>query len=140
MYDACLELFPKCQGAIGAAAVCDYRPRERRDGKIGKTGNPLILELIETPDILAELGRRKAGRWIVGFALESCDPHENAVRKLKAKVCDAIVVNHPRAIGAASSRVELIDARGISVESWDAGKIEIAKSLIAWIDANLART
>jgi phosphopantothenoylcysteine decarboxylase/phosphopantothenate--cysteine ligase len=140
MYDACLELFPKCQGAIGAAAVCDYRPRERQAGKIGKTGKPLIVELVETPDILAELGRRKAGRWIVGFALESGDPRENAVRKLKAKCCDAIVVNHPRAIGAESSHVELIDARGVAVAEWNAGKTEIAGSLIAWIDANLARS
>jgi phosphopantothenoylcysteine decarboxylase/phosphopantothenate--cysteine ligase len=140
MYDACLELFPKCRGAIGAAAVCDYRPRERKDGKISKTGKPLVVELIETPDILAELGRRKAGQWIVGFALESRDPRENAVRKLKAKDCDAIVVNHPRVIGAESSRVELIDAEGVSVAVWDGGKIEIASSLIAWIDANLGRS
>src|SRR6266478_5014191 len=92
MYDACLALFPKCDGVIGAAAVCDYRPRERLSGKIGKTGKPLQLELVETSDILAELGRRKEGnrRWVVGFALESRNPRENALRKLKAKGCDAI--------------------------------------------------
>src|ERR1041385_7147217 len=74
MYDACLAHFPMCNGVIGAAAVCDYRPRQRLMGKIAKTGQPLILELVETPDILAELGRQKAGRWVVGFALEAQDP------------------------------------------------------------------
>ena len=113
MYDACLMHFPRCEGAIGAAAVCDYRPRQRRDGKLAKTGNPLQLELVETVDILAELGQRKEGRWIVGFALESQNPRENALRKLKAKGCDAILLNHPSAIGAEASRVELDRREGI---------------------------
>ncbi len=138
MYAECLALFPSCAGVIGAAAVCDYRPRQRLAGKIAKTGQPLILELVETPDILAELGRRKEHRWIVGFALESQSPRENALRKLHAKGCDAIVLNHPSAIGTESSGVELIDSRGATVASWTAGKIDIARRLIAWIDANLA--
>src|SRR5262249_30439913 len=41
MHDACLAAFPACDGAVGAAAVCDYRPRERVGGKISKTGEPL---------------------------------------------------------------------------------------------------
>jgi phosphopantothenoylcysteine decarboxylase / phosphopantothenate---cysteine ligase len=139
MYDACLAHFPKCDGVIGAAAVCDYRPRDRSTGKIAKTGKPLLLELVETPDILAELGRRKGGRWIVGFALESQNPRENAFRKLNAKGCDAIVLNHPSAIGAESNRVELIDRTGTTVATWTSGKIEIARNLITWIDAHLGR-
>src|SRR5262245_58324814 len=71
MHEACLAHFPGCDGAIGAAAVCDYRPRARAVGKISKTGKPILLEFVETPDILADLGRRKEQRWIVGFALES---------------------------------------------------------------------
>jgi phosphopantothenoylcysteine decarboxylase/phosphopantothenate--cysteine ligase len=139
MYDACLALFPKCDGVIGAAAVCDYQPRRRIGGKIAKTGSPLQLELVETPDILAEMGRRKEGdrRWVVGFALESRNPYENAVRKLKAKGCDAIVLNHPAAIGTDSSTADLIDRNGQRVAMWTAGKIEIARALITWIDANL---
>jgi phosphopantothenoylcysteine decarboxylase/phosphopantothenate--cysteine ligase len=137
MYDACLKQFPGCRGAIGAAAVCDYRPSRRIDGKLAKTGKPLPLELVETPDILAELGRRKEHRWIVGFALESQNARENAMRKLKAKGCDAIVLNHPSAIGAEATSIELIDSQGLTAASWKAGKIEIARALIAWIDANL---
>jgi phosphopantothenoylcysteine decarboxylase / phosphopantothenate---cysteine ligase len=142
MHDACLALFPKCHGVIGAAAVCDYRPRERISGKIGKTGKSLQLELVETPDILAELGRRKEGnrRWVVGFALESHNPRENALRKLKAKGCDAIILNHPSAVGTDAAQVELIDRSGQSVANWTASKIDIARVIITWIEAHLARS
>ncbi len=138
MYDACLQLFPRCDGVIGAAAVCDYRPLERLPGKLTKTGRSIVMQFVENPDILAELGRRKEQRWVVGFALESQDPRENALRKLQAKSCDAIVLNHPRAIGAESNRVELIDKSGQTVAAWEAGKSEIARLLVAWIDANLS--
>src|SRR5713101_4100290 len=67
MHESCLESFPRCDGVIGAAAVCDYQPREKRSGKLAKTGAPLVLELVETADILADLGRRKDHRWLVGF-------------------------------------------------------------------------
>jgi phosphopantothenoylcysteine decarboxylase/phosphopantothenate--cysteine ligase len=142
MYDKCVGHFPECDGVIGAAAVCDYRPRERISGKIGKTGKPLQLELVETPDILAELGRRKqaAKQWVVGFALESRTPRENALRKLKAKGCDAIILNHPSAIGSDESRIELIDKGGQTVANCIDSKIGIARAIITWIDAHLARS
>jgi len=140
MHEACLQVFPQCDGVIGAAAVCDYRPRERPVGKIAKTGKPLLLELVETPDILAELGRRKEHRWVVGFALESQNSRENALRKLKAKGCDAIVLNHPLAIGSEANEVELIDGTGLTVATWDGDKSGIARSLIAWIDGRLSRS
>jgi phosphopantothenoylcysteine decarboxylase/phosphopantothenate--cysteine ligase len=135
MHQACLLEFPGCDGVIGAAAVCDYRPRDRRTGKLIKTGAPLMIELVETLDILADLGRLKDHRWIVGFALESQNARDNALHKLANKKCDAIALNHPQAIGADSNRVELIDRQGCTVAIWDAGKAEIAHSLIAWIDA-----
>jgi len=140
MYDACIKHFPRCDGVIGAAAVCDYRPRQRSSGKIAKTGKPLVLEFVETPDILAELGKRKAHRWVVGFALESQTPHANAFRKLKAKGCDAIVLNHPSAIGAEANHVELIGSEGLTVATWQGAKIEIARALVAWIDANFGKS
>src|SRR4029077_21051621 len=126
--------FPACDGVIGAAAVCDYRPRERTSGKIAKTGRPLMLELVETQDILAELGRRKEHRWIVGFALEAQNARANALRKLQAKSCDAIVLNHPQAIGSESNSVELIDRDGRTAGTWSADKRVIADALLAWIE------
>ncbi|MGQ0635785.1 MAG: phosphopantothenoylcysteine decarboxylase domain-containing protein [Planctomycetaceae bacterium] len=139
MLAACLRVFPACDGVIGAAAVCDYRPRERAAGKLKKTGGPRMLELVETTDILAELGRNKEKRFVVGFALESHNARANALRKLKAKHCDAIVLNAPAAIGAESSSAELIDRNGQTVATWSAGKAAIADALIAWVELHLAR-
>ena len=140
LLDACLAVFPRCNGVIAAAAVCDYRPRERVAGKISKTGTGLTLDLVETADVLAELGRRKEHRWIVGFALEATNARENALRKLKSKNCDAIVLNRPTAIGSANNAVELIGKSGHTVATWAGDKVAIAGLLIAWVDANLART
>jgi len=139
LLDACLDVFPRCDGVIAAAAVCDYRPRQRVTGKISKTGTGLSLDLVETADVLAQLGRRKGHRWIVGFALEANNPRENALRKLKSKNCDAIVLNHPTAIGSANNAVELINKAGQTVASWEDNKETIARSLIGWIETNLAR-
>jgi phosphopantothenoylcysteine decarboxylase/phosphopantothenate--cysteine ligase len=139
MWEACVRLFPGCDGVIAAAAVCDYTPRVRKPGKIDKTGQPLLLELVETPDILAELGSRKQHRWNVGFALEAQAPHEKAVRKLHKKNCDAIVLNAPSAIGAEASAVELIDRSEQTVAQWSGDKSQIARELIAWIDATFGR-
>src|SRR4051794_23641137 len=72
MLAACQELFPTCDGVIGAAAPCDYRPVRVEQQKITKTGQPLELHLVETPDVIATLGATKrVGQWLVGFALET---------------------------------------------------------------------
>ena len=135
----CAELFPACDGVIGAAAVCDYRPREKFSGKLKKTGGPITLELVETEDILAGLGRNKGPRFVVGFALEAQQPRENALRKLQAKSCDAIVLNHPRAIGSDDNDIELINATGETAKHWLGPKAWLAEQLIDWIEQHLAR-
>ncbi|HET6426083.1 MAG TPA: phosphopantothenoylcysteine decarboxylase [Planctomycetaceae bacterium] len=130
----CRQAWDACNGVIATAAVCDYRPRERFPGKLAKTGVSLELELVETADVLADLGQHKGNRWIVGFALESEEfAHVNALRKLKEKNCDAIVLNRPTAIGAASNSVEVIDARGKTVASFSGSKSTVAKDLWRWI-------
>lgn len=138
MKDACVAAFAGCDGVIAAAAVCDYKPRNRVTGKIAKTGGPITIEMIETDDVLAELGATKDGRWVVGFALEAENARENALQKLRAKNCDLVVLNSPAAIGAADNRVELIDAAGTVVRDIAGDKGDVAAALIAWIDANLA--
>lgn len=136
---ACHEVWPTCDGVIATAAVCDYRPRARFPGKLAKTGVSLELELVETADVLAELGRQKGHRWIVGFALESEEfAHVNALRKLKEKNCDAIVLNRPTAIGAADNTVEVIDANGQTVATFSGQKRTVADQLWFWIDEHLS--
>jgi phosphopantothenoylcysteine decarboxylase / phosphopantothenate---cysteine ligase len=138
LLDTCNRLFLDCQGVIATAAVCDYRPRERFPGKLAKTGVSLELELVETADVLAELGVQKRNRWIVGFALESDEfAHINALRKLKQKNCDAIVLNRPTAIGSTSNQIEIIDQAGISVAAFSGEKLDVARHLWKWIANNL---
>ena len=134
LLQACSEAWSTCDGVMATAAVCDYRPRARFPGKIAKTGVSLELELVETADVLAELGRLKGQRWIIGFALESEEfAHVNALRKLKHKNCDAIVLNRPTAIGATDNSVELIDGQGTTVARYTGTKQVVADELISWI-------
>ncbi|WP_237227121.1 phosphopantothenoylcysteine decarboxylase [Rubinisphaera sp. JC750] len=137
MMEACQELFPGCEGVIAAAAVCDYQPLKRVRGKLSKSGEPISLEMIETDDVLATLGREKRpDQWIVGFALEAQNERENALQKLRRKNCDWIVLNRPTAIGAESNTVELIDPDGDVVADWSGPKSEVSRSLVDWVLQN----
>ena len=138
MRDACLRVFPECDGVIAAAAVCDYKPVARIPGKLSKRGGPITIEMIETDDVLAELGRRKERRFVVGFALEAQNPRENALQKLRRKNCDWIVLNHPEAIGAETNRVELIDAGEQTVARWEGSKSDVARSLVRYLAETLS--
>ncbi|WP_417387549.1 phosphopantothenoylcysteine decarboxylase [Gimesia sp.] len=138
MFAQCEKLFSNCDGVIGTAAVCDYRIKTRKPGKIAKTGEAITLELVETIDVLAELGSQKGDRWVMGFALESQDARFNAVRKLYSKKCDAIVLNSVSAIGSSENFVEVIDQTQETVATYSGEKTRVADSLIEWIQQHLA--
>lgn len=133
MLEASLERFAECDGVIAAAAVCDYKPKERIVGKIAKTGDPISIEMIETDDVLAELGKRKEKQWIIGFALEATNPRENALQKLRAKNCDYVIVNSPRVIGSDTTSMELIDPNGKVCMECTGTKTDVARQIIDWI-------
>lgn len=132
--------FASCDGAIGAAAPCDYQPRQVNSQKIAKTGEPLKLELIETPDVVATLGQQKqGGQWVVGFALETEDRRFRAIVKLERKHCDLMVSNGPEAINAEETRVELLAPDGRVLSEIAGTKEVVAAGLLAEIDARLIR-
>lgn len=135
---SCVELFPQCDGVIATAAVCDYRPLERISGKITKTGQPITLELVETSDVLAELGEQKEHRWVVGFALESQDPRNNAMRKLRMKNCDCIVLNDTSAISSLENHVEILSPDAETLAEFQGMKTDIASKLIRFIEDRIA--
>jgi phosphopantothenoylcysteine decarboxylase/phosphopantothenate--cysteine ligase len=100
-------MFEHAAGAdavVMAAAVADYTPAQgAADAKIAKSDGPLTVTLVRTPDILAELGRRRAGAAtpvLVGFAAETGDPRPRARQKLAAKQIDLIVANDVSRDGA----------------------------------------
>jgi phosphopantothenoylcysteine decarboxylase / phosphopantothenate---cysteine ligase len=138
MRDAAVSLFPECDGVIAVAAVCDYTPRVRKIGKMTKIGEPITIELIETDDVLAQLGATREHRWVIGFALEAENARENALQKLRAKNCDAVVLNSPSAIGSATNDVQLLGQEGETLQAWSGDKADIATALVRWIDENLA--
>jgi phosphopantothenoylcysteine decarboxylase/phosphopantothenate--cysteine ligase len=85
---------------IKAAAVADYRPRLRAEMKVKKSANHLSIELERNPDILCEIGAKKGGRVLVGFAAETEELVANATRKLALKNLDLIVANDVSLEGA----------------------------------------
>ncbi|MCC9601753.1 phosphopantothenoylcysteine decarboxylase [Stieleria sp. JC731] len=140
MLEAATHHFQSCDGAIGAAAPCDYMPRFVNDQKIAKTGEPLTLQLVETPDIVATLGQNKtAKQWVVGFALETEDRRFRATVKLEKKHCDLIVSNGPSAIDSDENEVELIGRDGTVLLKVRSDKSSVASALVKEIDARLIR-
>ena len=93
MYDAVLKGLSESTIVIKAAAVADYRVANESDQKIKKSNGPLQIKLIENPDILKEVGKRKTTQFVVGFAAETENLIENAQKKLKEKNIDLIVAN-----------------------------------------------
>src|SRR6185369_8960587 len=93
MLAAAQQVFPHCDGLIGVAAPSDYRPMVVATNKIAKTGEPLLLHLVETADVVATLGATKTRQWLVGFALETEDHRLRALAKLEKKHCDLMVLN-----------------------------------------------
>ena len=87
-----LKLLPESTIVIKTASVADYRPAQPAAQKIKRKG-PLSLDLEPTPDILAELSRKKTSQLVIGFAAETENVLENARKKLASKSLDAIVVN-----------------------------------------------
>ena len=78
---------------IATAAVADWRPADAHEHKVKKTGDAQTLALAPNPDILAGLGARKDGTFLVGFAAETQNWEANAREKLARKRLDAIAVN-----------------------------------------------
>ena len=124
-------------GLIAVAAVADYRPAQRRRGKISRQPQPLHIELIPNPDILSELCKRKDRQWAVGFAVESEDLYERAWAKLLAKNCDAIVANAPEAMEASRTEILLIDRSGQVPLRFQGTKEAAASHIVRWIEENL---
>jgi phosphopantothenoylcysteine decarboxylase/phosphopantothenate--cysteine ligase len=128
--------FDDCDAAVMTAAVCDYRPPVRLDRKLRKHQQHFEIALEPTEDICAALGHIKAGRVVVGFAMNDHDATAQAERKLKEKHCDYIVLNGLANVGADDVEVQILSA----VEGWrpaiSGSKIAVAEHLIELIESH----
>lgn len=137
MLSCARETFETCDGMIGAAAPCDYRPQHVERSKIAKTGEPLLLELIETEDVVATLGAAKGDRWMVGFALETEDHRLRALAKLERKHCDLMVSNGVEAMDSHDNRVEILAPDGEVLETAAGSKSTVAETILEVVQQRL---
>lgn len=95
MREACLQVFQDCNIVVMSAAVADFRPANTANNKIKKldSSSAPVVELVQNPDILKEMGEIKTHQTLVGFALEDHNEEENALKKLKNKNLDFLVLN-----------------------------------------------
>jgi len=116
MHDAVLAKLHAATVVIKAAAVADYRPKQVAGRKIKKDEAVPEVRLEPTPDILAEVGKRKERRILVGFAAETEDLVANARKKLQRKNLDLMVANDVSQPGAGfdsdTNAVKILDAQG----------------------------
>ena len=129
MYAQVMSRSAKMDWIIKCAAVSDYKPKQMYQDKI-KKGGSLSLDLVSTPDILAELGKNKGPQQkLIGFAAETQDLAENALRKLKSKQLDLIIANHLSNAGKATNAIQIISdkAEPLLIEG---DKFELAHQII----------
>jgi phosphopantothenoylcysteine decarboxylase/phosphopantothenate--cysteine ligase len=133
MYKAVMDHLPEATIIIKSAAVADYHLAEVPKQKVKKTATRFSLELEPTPDILAEAGKRKGDRLLIGFAAETQNLLEEARRKLASKNCDMVVANlvSQEGIGfeSDSNEVTLVSRSGEVVPLKRAGKRLIAEQI-----------
>jgi phosphopantothenoylcysteine decarboxylase/phosphopantothenate--cysteine ligase len=124
---------------VAAAAVSDYRPQRASASKLKKGDRDETLVLTRTPDILAGLGARFAGKRdapvLVGFAAETDDVIAHAREKLKGKRCDLVVANKVGGPGAGfggdTNRVALVSAAELA--EIEGTKEKVAEAILDWI-------
>jgi len=143
MHDAVLAKLPVATVVIKAAAVADYRPKGVQSRKIKKSEAALTLHLEPTPDILAEVGRRKGRRVLVGFAAETEELVANAKQKLARKGLDLVVANDVTRPGAGfdadTNVVTLVGADGNIEELPQLAKREVADRILDRVVALVGR-
>jgi len=135
MFEQCTARFSKINIAILSAAVADYAPVKVAKEKIKKTEDHFELGLQKTPDILKTLGsQKKAGQFLVGFALETNNEKENALKKLKQKNADIIVLNSladkVSGFGHNSNKITIFDNNGKELAFELKPKKQVAKDII----------
>ncbi len=137
MFLASKEHFVSADITVFSAAVADYKPAVRAEQKIKKGSGPMVIELVKTYDIAAELGKlKKPGQVTIGFALETENERTNAQIKLKAKNFDLIVLNSLNDAGAGfghdTNKIAILCASG-SKEFNLKSKKEVAADIVTAI-------
>lgn len=135
MYTEAIKAFEYCDGAIMVAAVADYAPVEKSDRKVKREKKNYSIELQPNPDIAATLGKiKRENQVLIGFALETDNEEANAIKKLKIKNLDFIVLNSLREDGAGfqhdSNKIVIIDKNNKIFRYNLKPKSEVARDIV----------
>ena len=139
MYEKVDEKFKDTDIFIACAAVADYRPKEYQDKKIKKSDLNLTIELVRNPDILFEMGKKKENQLLVGFAAETNNIIENALKKLEKKNLDMIVANNASTMGTDTNSIEIIRKDRSSTVINQKSKIELAYDILKEVILDLEK-
>ena len=139
IYEKVDEYFKDTDIFIACAAVADYRPKEYKKEKIKKSDSDFVIELVRNPDILLEMSRKKEKQLLVGFAAETNDIKENALKKLEKKNLDIIVANNASVMGSDENVIEIIRKDRTSVEISQKSKVELAYDILSEVICELER-
>jgi len=138
MHDAVLKHINDQDIFISVAAVSDFKPKEKLNGKLKKDIASMSLQLEPTIDILKEVGLSKNKIFKVGFAAESENLIENAKKKLKTKNLDLIVANLiQESMGLEDAKVSIIDKNNV-IDVPKSNKIETAKVILEEIARHMS--
>ena len=138
MHDAVLKHINDQDIFISVAAVSDFKPKEKLNGKLKKDTASMSLQLEPTIDILKEVGLSKNKIFKVGFAAESENLIENAKKKLKTKNLDLIVANLiQESMGLEDAKVSIIDKNTV-IDVPKSNKIETAKVILEEIARHMS--
>jgi len=142
MYDASVKEFDDAHIAVMSAAVADYKPVQAATEKIKKKQEAWSIELVKNKDILLQLGQqKKAGQFLLGFALETNNEEENARCKLKAKNADGIVLNSlndkDAGFGVDTNTVTIFHQSGSTEKIGVKPKKEVAADIVSFIIKHL---
>lgn len=134
MFAKVKDLYNENNFIIMSAAIADYQPVSRFNGKLKKDEAEFELKLKKTVDILEYLGKNKTNFKLIGFALETGNELENAKKKLVSKNLDLIVLNNPNVEGAGfgsdTNVVTFIDKTFNTESAGKMYKIDIANKLL----------
>jgi phosphopantothenoylcysteine decarboxylase/phosphopantothenate--cysteine ligase len=140
---AVLEAGEDADAVIMAAAVADFRPKDAAPGKLKKEEGPPLLELVPTPDILAELGGVKGDRVLVGFAAETADVEAAGRAKLVAKGLELLVANEVgregTGFGSESNHAAILSRTGDDEPLREWTKAELAAAVCDRLSKMLSR-
>ena len=139
MYEKVDEYFKNIDIFIACAAVADYRPKEYKKEKIKKSDSDLVIELVRNPDILLEMSKKKEKQLLIGFAAETNDIKENALKKLEKKNLDIIVANNASVMGSDENVIEIIKKDRTSVEISQKSKMELAYDILSEVVCELKK-